>query len=85
MPATSHVAARAGRCARTILGSRRAVWAQRTKAGLSGSGSARSSPLSGSNPVPYMTGLRLLVIEPPKISAATWASVVQPAWASWQA
>ena len=29
---------------------------------------------------PYMTGLRLAVSEPPKTSAAMWASVVHPAW-----
>jgi len=28
---------------------------------------------------PYMSGLKFSVIEPPKTSAATWASAVQPA------
>ena len=32
-----------------------------------------------------MSGLKLVVSEPPKTSAATWASVVQPAWESRQA
>ena len=36
-------------------------------------------------PDPYMTGLNVIVSEPPKTSAATWASVVQPAWESRQA
>jgi hypothetical protein len=32
-----------------------------------------------------MTGLKLVVSEPPKTSAATWASAVQPACESRQA
>ena len=34
---------------------------------------------------PYMTGLKLVVSAPPKISAVRWASVVQPEWASMEA
>ena len=56
IPATSHVAARCGRISRAILGSRRATWPARTSPRLSGSGSARMSPVRTSRPDPYRTG-----------------------------
>ena len=68
IPATSHVAVRCGRISRAILGSRRATWPARTSPRLSGSGSARMSPVRTSRPDPYLTGWKWAESESPKIS-----------------
>ena len=79
IPATSQEAVSDGRVSRAIRGNRRAVWAARASPVTSSSGSERSSPMKTSRTEPYMSGLKFSVIEPPKTSAATCASAVQPA------
>ena len=80
--ATSHIAVRCGPCSRASRGSRRAVWSARAGAAASGWGSARRSPVISCRADPYITGLRCVTREPPKRSAVTWASAVQPEWES---
>ena len=59
-------------------GRRRAIWAARTGADRSGSGSARMSPPRNWIREPNMTGMYLPYRSPPKITAAASASAVQP-------
>ena len=54
-----------GRVSRTILGNRRATWTARAGPALSGSGSARMSPVRTSRPDPYMSGWKCVVSESP--------------------
>jgi hypothetical protein len=82
IPATSQLAAIAGRDNRTIRGRRCAICTARAGPGAPGSGRARIRPASAARPGPYISGLRCSVIEPPNTSAARCASVVQPAWDS---
>ena len=76
--ATSHSDTR-WRCAfRAASGRRRATWTARTGADRSGSGSARMSPPRNWIREPNMTGTYSPYRSPPKITAASSASAVQP-------
>ena len=69
-------------CSLAALGSRRATCIARTGGALSGEGSAPTIPANCSRGEPKTTGMRCVVSAPPKTSAATQASVVQPEWVS---
>ena len=67
---------------RAALGALRAISSAARGGELPGGGSARSTPSMLSRWEPYITGRWCRVMLPPKISAPSSASVVQPEWKS---
>jgi hypothetical protein len=85
MRATSQRAARWGRFSLMALGRRRPIWTARAVPAAPGLGSARRMPATWSRGDPHITGTKCVVRSPPKISAASRASTVQPEWTGRQA
>ncbi len=79
IPATSQLAAIAGRAYPTIRGRRSAICIARAGPEEPGSGRARIRPVITLRLDPYISGLRCSVKEPPNTSPVRCASVVQPA------